>query len=141
MRRGVLLFTLAADQRALLEHWVRSGTMAQRIVRRSRVVLTLEGHGVRETAAIVGVSPRTVTLWRRRFLEGGPSALAHDAPGRGRKSRLEGAGRAQLCEAQAQAMAAGHCSVRALAAALGVSRSAVHRALHKADAQGARRDA
>jgi DNA-binding transcriptional regulator LsrR (DeoR family) len=31
--------------------------------------------------------------------------------------------------------------VRALAVALGVSRSAVHRALHKADAQGPRRDA
>jgi DNA-directed RNA polymerase specialized sigma24 family protein len=85
-RPGVLLLT--ADDRRLLERWIRARTTPQRVVLRSRIVLTVaEGISSREAARRLGVSRHTVDLWRARFLEGGCAALARDKAGRGRKRR------------------------------------------------------
>src|SRR5208282_1025969 len=54
--------------RKVLEARCRAPTTAQRDVRRARIVLlAAEGRSTRSIAAAVGVQPRIVSHWRRRF--------------------------------------------------------------------------
>jgi transposase len=121
---------LADADRRLLGGWIRAGKTPQRVVRRARIVLLLgEGRSWREIAGRMEVSTRTVALWKRRFVAGGPAALLRDAPGRGRKASVTLGARGPLRELLAVAPPAGRWTVRALAAAAGVSPSSVHRVL------------
>lgn len=67
------MWTLAAleineEERAELEHRVRSHTTPQRAARRARVVLlAAEGMANRQIAAEVGMDEHNVSIWRRRF--------------------------------------------------------------------------
>src|SRR5947209_18565657 len=62
--------------RKVLEARCRAPTTAQRDVKRARIVLlAAEGRSTRSIAEEVGVQPRIVSNWRRRFAEhglGGP---------------------------------------------------------------------
>jgi transposase len=72
-----------ADHEAL-EALMRSGTVEARLARRARTVLLLDaGQSVRITAAHVGLAPRMVQYWKRRFVERGLAGL-EDAPRPGR---------------------------------------------------------
>ena len=117
---------LSAEKRALLERWLRSRTSSQRLVLRSQIVLlAAQGLSDRTIAQQLDVSRQTIRLWKRRFVSHGPHALPHDAPGRGRKPTLS-----QNAVAVALArLRSSRPSIRQLAEELGVSRSAVHRAL------------
>jgi DNA-binding NarL/FixJ family response regulator len=89
--------TLRHEERMLLRRWVRMPTAPQRVVTRSRIVLLLaEGRSTREVARVVGVSRPTVSLWHRRFIEGGCAALERDRPGRGRKKATQAMCRAEV---------------------------------------------
>jgi len=122
-----------SDDRRILERWLKSPTTPQRVVRRSRIVLlALDGFREDSIAGAVDVSRATVKLWLARFAAGGVGALLHDAPGRGRhaaldsttvRERLKAAG---LLDAQGKPV-----SLRRAATFLGVSASAVWRALKK----------
>lgn len=80
---------LSDEDRHTLERWVRSPTVAQRVVLRSRILLALDqGSTGRAVARALGISRTTVDLWRHRFLAGGCQALCRDKPGRGRKPRI-----------------------------------------------------
>jgi transposase len=119
--------------RAQLVKWIRSSTTPQRVARRSRIVLlSLEGASVDVIATQVGVSRPTVLLWRRRFEEGGPAALLHDAPGRGRRPSVDVAVvRQQLAAADLLDADGRVVNLRRAAACLHVSRASLWRALHK----------
>lgn len=118
--------TLRSGQRSLLERWVRARTTPQRVVLRSAIVL-LASEGVPNAAIArrLGTSRSTVQLWCLRFSESGPDALLRDAPGRGRKPKVDAATLARVLDA-----AAGErMSIRQLAHRLGISSATVHRAL------------
>jgi transposase len=118
-----------ADRR-LLAAWTRAGKTPQRIARRARIVLLLgDGRAQREVAARLGVSTRSVALWKRRFSAGGAAALVSDAPGRGRKASVTVHARTLLHALLATPPAAPRWTVRALAAAAGVSAASMHRVL------------
>jgi transposase len=123
--------TTDAASRALLLHWVRARTTPQRVVLRSRIVLSaLDGLAADQIAAVVRVSPTTVRLWTARFEEGGPDALLRDAPGRGRPPLIEpGAMHERLRAANLVREDGLPTSIRRAARFLGVSASAVWRAL------------
>jgi len=71
--------------RKVLEARCRAPTTAQRDVRRARIVLlAAEGRSTRSIAAEVGVQPRIVSHWRRRFAEHGLGGLK-DRPRAGKK--------------------------------------------------------
>ena len=107
-----------------------AGTMPQRVARRARIVLLVsEGCSTREVARRLGVSTHTVSLWRRRFQAGGSAALLSDAPGRGRKATVTTQAHARVRALLSTPPTAGRWTVRALAAAVGISRASVHRAL------------
>jgi transposase len=125
---------LPPEDRARLEHWIKSSTSPQRLVLRSRIVLlSASGISADAVARQLGISRPTVRLWVRRFDEGGPQALAHDAPGRGRHAALDAATvLARLREAQLLD-ATGHCTnLQSAAALFGVSATTVWRALRRA---------
>lgn len=130
---GPAVQSVGTSARALLEHWVRAPTTPQRVALRSRIVLSaLDGLSVDQIAAHVNTSPTTVRLWTARFEQGGPEALLHDAPGRGRPPLLSAdAMRERLHAANLVRTDGLPVSIRRAAKFLGVSTSAVWRALGK----------
>src|SRR5437588_5665155 len=69
--------------RKVLEARCRAPTTAQRDVKRARIVLlAAEGRSTRSIAEEVGVQPRIVSNWRRRFAEHGLGGLKDLPPGK-----------------------------------------------------------
>ena len=75
------------------------------------------------------VSRPTVILWRRRFVEGGPSALTQIAPGRGRRVTYGAERVNQIVQATTQTKPPGatHWNTRTMAKAQGLSKATVQR--------------
>jgi transposase len=133
--RKARVVVLDREERLELERIVRAATSEQRMVRRAQVVL-LAAAG--ETNAViaprVGLSAHKVSKWRTRFAEerlaglfdrprpGGPCRYGHD-------ERL--AVFRTACAAPPEGET--HWTVRALAAAVGISKSRVHVILDDAD--------
>jgi transposase len=121
---------ISAEQRRTLESWIAARNSPQKVVFRSRLVLMASmGMANRRIAQDLNTSRPTVILWRRRFREGGPAALAEDAPGRGRKPQITAGKIKQIVEAtlHSKPKATTHWSVRTMAAAQGVSPASVQR--------------
>jgi transposase len=113
---------------ALLEGWVKSSSQA-RLKRRCRIILLLAG-GLSQAAvaAQLGVSRRTVAVWKQRFLEGGPDTLQHDRPGRGRPKGRSADAVAAIAAAMANPPEGQErWTARSLAKHVGVSHSTVLR--------------
>src|SRR5579864_2552350 len=73
------LLVLEPADRERLERWARRPKSEQRLAVRSRIVLRCaEGLDNDEVAAELGVHAKTVSKWRRRFVEGGPDALSDE---------------------------------------------------------------
>lgn len=128
--RPARVFPLAPADRDLLARWTRAATTPQRVLVRSAVVLLAAGgHAVTSIADEMGLTRRTVALWQRRFLEGGPQALLVDAPGRGRKKGRDRDLVERIVRATREtAPATGErWTVRSLGRHLGVSHASVHR--------------
>ena len=121
---------------ALLEGWVKSPSPA-RLKRRSRIILLLaSGLSQAAVATQLGVSRRTVAIWRQRFLENGPATLQHDRPGRGRpKGRSADAVAAITAAMAAPPDGQERWTARALAKHVGVSHSTVLRVWRDKQAQ------
>ena len=60
--------TVMPEEREVLEQLVRAHSTAQQLAMRARLILhAADGVGVRESAREVGVWPKTVRYWRRRW--------------------------------------------------------------------------
>jgi len=121
---------VSSDHRAILERWMRAPSTPQGVVLRARVVLlAADGAANNRIAAELGVTRTTVILWRRRFAAGGPTALTETAPGRGRKPAISAERIKAIVDATLHTTPPGatHWSVRAMAAAQGVSPATVAR--------------
>jgi putative transposase len=60
--------TVLPEQRELLEQLIRTHSTPQQVALRARMILhAVEGVGVRESARELGVWPKTVRHWRRRW--------------------------------------------------------------------------
>ena len=78
--RDATPIVLTADERIMLESWVRSGTTEQRLVERAQVVLlAAAGTGSRAIARELGCARDVVSKWRLRFARERVAGLA-DAP-------------------------------------------------------------
>jgi transposase len=126
-----------AETIALLEGWVKTSTQA-RLKRRSRIILLLAG-GLSQAAVAtkLGVSRRTVAIWRQRFSEQGPATLQHDRPGRGRPKGRSANAVAAIAAAMANPPAGQErWTARSLAKHVGVSHSTVLRVWRDQQTQG-----
>ena len=116
-------------QRAVLEGWVRRRSTAQALAQRSRIVLECaEGYSIMEVSRRLQVSPDTVRTWRRRFLERGLEGLSDEPrPGVPRKITDVDVERVIVKTLEEKPKNATHWSTRSMAAATGMSQSAISR--------------
>src|SRR6266566_3877457 len=122
-----LLFS--GEQRVALERWARRPKTAQALALRARIVLRCaEGLSNGAVAVEFGVHAATVGKWRRRFVAEGLDGLLDEprpgAPRRISDEQVEEVIRRTLEETP---QAATHWSTRSMAAATGLSQSAVSR--------------
>ena len=120
---------LSDEQREMLERWARRPTSAQALAFRCRIVLAAaEGRSSSEVAADLGCNHNTVSKWRGRFARRGIDGL-HDEPRPGKPRTIsdEQVERVIVKTLEEQPANATHWSTRSMAAATGMSQSAVSR--------------
>src|SRR3954447_6265875 len=120
---------VSGEERAVLERWARRPTSSQALAFRCRIVLAAaEGRSSMEIAADLGCNHNTVSKWRGRV---GPRGVGgvHDEPRRGKPRTIsdEDVERVIVKTLEEQPKDATHWSTRSMAAATGMSQSAVSR--------------
>src|SRR5712692_680045 len=117
------------EEREVLERWARRPKSSQALAFRCRLVLAAaEGMSSKEIAAGLGCNPSTVGRWRGRFAQRGLDGL-HDEPrpGKPRSISDEDVERVLVKTLEKQPSNATHWSTRSMAAATGMSQTAVSR--------------
>jgi transposase len=120
---------VGAEEREVLERWARRPSSAQALAFRCRVVLAAaEGRSSTEIAAELGCARSTVGRWRGRFARRGLDGL-HDEPrpGKPRSISDQDVERVIVKTLEERPRNATHWSTRSMAAATGMSQSAVSR--------------
>ncbi|HZL05172.1 MAG TPA: IS630 family transposase [Coriobacteriia bacterium] len=120
---------LTEEEREVLERWARRPKSAQALALRCRIVLAAAaGEPSKEIAARLGCNRSTVGRWRGRFARLGVDGL-HDEPRAGRPRKIGDAEveRVVVKTLESQPPEATHWSTRSMAAATGMSQTAVSR--------------
>ena len=133
MSRVAVALSCSAEQRTELINLARSRSAEARLVERARMVLAcLDGKRNTDVAHALGVRPNTVGLWRTRFAAKGMAGL-RDQPRPGKKPKYGAELRLRLLRQLEVPPPPGLAGWDGgtLAAALGVSKAAVWRALRK----------
>src|SRR5262245_60295619 len=120
---------LSDGEREVLERWARRPKSAQALAFRCRIVLAAaEGRSSREIADELGCNHNTVGKWRGRFARRGFDRL-HDEPrpGKPRSITDEDVERVIVKTLEEKPAGATHWSTRSMAAATGMSQSAISR--------------
>lgn len=124
---------LIAEQREELLQTARGRSLPARQVERARIILLAsEGKQDREIAKELGITPKKVARWRKRYLTAGWKGLEKDAPRPGRTPKITPAVIRDVVEKTTQHTPdnATHWSTRTMAAATGLSDSSVLRIWH-----------
>jgi len=80
---------LIPEQQAILEEWARARSRPARLIERARIVLrAAAGEQDKEIAHALGMTPKKVSRWRKRFPALGLAGLEKDAPRAGRKPKI-----------------------------------------------------
>ena len=129
MAGRVVEVVLSDEDRQVLERWARRPKSSQALALRCRIVLAAaEGRSSTEIAAELGCTCSTVGRWRGRFARRGIDGL-HDEPRPGKPRSIgdEDVERVIVKTLEQQPAAATHWSTRSMAAATGMSQSAISR--------------
>ena len=121
---------LSADQRAALEQRARGRSLPARVVERARIVLrAASGEQDKAIAQDLGITPKKVSRWRKRYLTLGLAGLEKDAPRPGRKPKIGARLIQRVVEMTTRHKPphATHWSTRTMAAAVGISEASVRR--------------
>ena len=125
---------LSAEQRDLLESRARARSAPARSVERARIVLlAAAGMQDKQIAAKLRIMPEKAARWRKRFLDGGLTALDKDAPRPGRTPTITPAKIQEVVRKTTQEKPgnAAHWSTRSMAQAAGLSEKSVRRIWHR----------
>lgn len=120
---------LTDDERETLQRWARRPKSAQALALRCRIVLgAADGELSKDIAARLGCSPTTVGKWRGRFAARRLDGL-HDEPRPGKPRTISDADveRVIVKTLEETPVDATHWSTRSMAAATGMSQSAITR--------------
>jgi len=120
---------LGQEERETLERWARRPKSSQALALRCRIVLAAaEGRSSKEIASALDCHSATVGKWRGRFARRGFDGL-HDEPrpGKPRSISDDDVERVIVKTLEEQPTNATHWSTRSMAAATGMSQSAVSR--------------
>jgi transposase len=120
---------LTVNERETLERWSRRPKTAQALAQRARLVLACaDGRSNTAVAAALGVSKPTVGKWRARFLaQRLDGVLDEPRPGAPRQISDAAVERVLTRTLESTPRDATHWSTRAMAAACGLSQSAISR--------------
>jgi transposase len=121
--------TLSEEEREVLERWARRPTSAQALALRCRIVLAAaEGESSKDIASRLGCGTSTVGKWRGRFATRGIDGL-HDEPRPGKPRQIgdEDVERVIIKTLEEKPPNATHWSTRQMAAATGMSQTAISR--------------
>ena len=80
--------SLTEEERTTLNVWLRLPTSARLALRAKIILLAADGRTNQEIARQLRTTPRTVSLWRRRFLEGRLAGIEKEARSK-RKSKVD----------------------------------------------------
>ncbi len=128
MPRTSPALSLSDVDREQLEAWVTAHGTPQQVALRCRIVLAAAAGQTNLTISQEsGINPKTVALWRDRFVESGPEGLWEIAPGRGRKPTYGPGKIKRIVQATLSAKPKGmtQWSCRQMAQAQGVSKSTI----------------
>lgn len=127
--RPVPPVTLTDEERLTLERWLRRPKTAQALAMRARIVLaSADGVPIKAIAERLNTSRVTVGKWRTRFLEKRLDGLLDEPrPGAPRSITDEDVERVVTMTLESTPRDATHWSTRSMAAASGMSQSAVSR--------------
>src|SRR5438094_2449439 len=120
---------LSDEEREVLERWARRPKSAQALALRCRIVLAAaDGESSKEIAGRLGCNRSTVGRWRGRFAERGLDGL-HDEPRPGKPRSIgdDDVERVIVKTLEEQPPNATHWSTRSMAAATGMSLTAISR--------------
>jgi transposase len=120
---------LSDDERQTLQRWARRPKSAQALALRCRIILAAaEGTSSRDIAGQLGCTPSTVSKWRVRFAARGIDGL-HDEPRPGKPRTIgdDDVERVIVKTLEESPANATHWSTRSMAAATGMSQSAISR--------------
>jgi transposase len=120
---------LSLEEREVLERWARRPTSSQALALRCRIVLAAaDGCASKEIAAELDCNHNTVSKWRGRFARRRLDGL-HDEPrpGKPRSISDEQVERVIVKTLEEQPAGATHWSTRSMAAATGMSQTAISR--------------
>jgi transposase len=129
MARRAVEIVLKDEEQEVLRRWARRSKSAQALALRCRIVLAAaDGKQSKEIAARLGCSTQTVGKWRGRFARRGLDGLHDDPrPGQPRKITDEDVERVIVKTLEEKPPNATHWSTRSMAAATGMSQSAISR--------------
>lgn len=120
---------LSSEERATLEVWLRLHASERLALHANIILLAGDGMSNRQIAQQLQTSLKTVSLWRRRFVESRLAGIEKEAPRR--KSRLEASAsmvRLIVHKTTKEPPSVGtHWTTRTLAKELGISPSLVQR--------------
>lgn len=120
---------LGDEEREVLERWARRPKSAQALALRCRIVLAAaDGEQSKDIAERLGCSTQTVGRWRGRFARRGIDGL-HDEPRPGKPRQITDSDveRVIVKTLEERPANATHWSTRSMAAATGMSQSAISR--------------
>ncbi|MDP1805207.1 MAG: helix-turn-helix domain-containing protein, partial [Acidimicrobiales bacterium] len=127
--RPVAAVVLGVEDREVLERWARRPTSAQALALRCKIVLAAaDGLSNTEIAQMLGCHKVTVGKWRARFVAAGIDGLWDEPrPGAPRTITDADVERVIVATLEQTPRDATHWSTRSMAAATGMSQSAVSR--------------
>ena len=124
---------LSPDQRATLEQWARGRSLPARVVERARIVLrAAAGEQDKAIAQDLGITPKKVSRWRKRYLTRAWRGWRKMRPDRGESPRSASARSQRVVEMTTRHKPphATHWSTRTMAATVGISEASVRRIWH-----------
>src|SRR5437899_12924732 len=130
MARAAGPLSLTLEQRRIVEAWRDAPRTPRQVAFRARLILLASaGVSSRGVARALRTTLVTVLFWRRRFHEGGLTALTATAPGRGPRRRITARKVRQIVQAtlHTRPPKGQRWTIRSLARAQGVSPATVQR--------------
>jgi transposase len=121
---------LTESETNILKTWSRAGKTPARLMRRAKIILLVaQGERNEIIAEKLGIDPRQVSRWRRRFVEKRLAGIEKDLPRGGRKPSKREKVTPLIIETTTQTKPANatHWSVRTLGEKLGIDKSMVYR--------------
>jgi transposase len=130
MARAATPLPLTPEQRRILEAWHDAAQTPRQVAFRARLILlAADGVSSRGVARALRTTLVTVLFWRRRFQQGGLTALTATAPGRGPRRRITARKVRQIVQAtlRTQPPKGKRWTIESMARAEGVSPATVQR--------------